>query len=202
MVDGSAQDLMRNPRPPALSYRFMSRLVEREFAREDSGVCLAFSAPDSEKASADAVLMLAYCLQSELGSRVLIVDARFEDTQAGVTGRLGLARNEGVAEILRQGFDGRENLVVATPVPNVDVLPAGDPEGQGAAPVDRAKVRKLFEAAAARYDYVLVQVSSPLRETRTLVIAAEATAVFLLAEDNQTFMKTLDELPRYPRATA
>jgi MinD-like ATPase involved in chromosome partitioning or flagellar assembly len=78
-------------------------------------------------------------------------------------------------------------------VPNVEVLPAGDPEEELAAPVDRAKLRMLLAAAVARYDYVLVQVSSPLREPRTLLVAAEADAVFLLAEDNRTFMKTLDD---------
>ncbi len=184
---------LRKPEPPSLAYRFMARLIEREFPREDAGVCLAFSAPDSDKTSTDALLMLAYCLQSELGGRVLVVDARFKDTVAGITGRLDLAQAKGFAEILRDGIDGRESLAVPTPVPNVDVLPAGAAPGEDIGPVDRSRLKALLDAAAARYDYVLLQVSSPLHDTRALVIAAQAEAAFLLAEDNQTFMRTLDD---------
>lgn len=184
---------VKKPEPPSLAYRFMARLIEREFPREDAGVCLVFSAPDSDKTSTDALLMLAYCLQSELGSRVLVLDARMKDAPSGVTGRLDLVRAKGFAEILRNGIDKHEILAVTTPVPNVEVLPAGDAQSEDVGPVDRVRLRKLLDAAAARYDYVLVQVSSPLRDTRALVVAAEATATFLLAEDNETFMKTLDD---------
>ena len=185
--------VLRRSEPASLGYRFMARLIEREFPRDASGVCLAFSAPDSDKASSDALLMLAYCLRSELGSRVLIVDARLKGQLDGITGRLGLGEAQGFAEILRDGIDGHEKIAVASSVPNVDVLPSGASQDEPTMPLDRLRLKNLLAAAVARYDYVLLQVSSPLRDTRALVIAAEANAMFLLAEDNRTFMTTLDE---------
>jgi hypothetical protein len=139
--------VLRNPEPASRAYRFMSRLIDREFPRGERGVCLAFSSPDSDKVTADAVLMLAYCLRGELDSRVLIVDARLKDQAAGVTGRLGLEQCQGFAEVLREGYAGREGLVLATQVENVDVLPAGDPRGEGDTPMDAERLRQLMDAA-------------------------------------------------------
>ena len=51
----------------------------------------------------------------------------------------------------------------------------------------------LFEAARARYPYVLVQVGSVLRDTRSVVTVGQADATFLLASENRTFMRVLDE---------
>jgi len=184
--------VLRSPEPASRAFRFMSRLIEQEFVRSDGGVCLAFSSPEADSASAHALLMLAYCLRSELDSRVLMVDARLMNQSVGVTGRLGLTRAQGFAEILREGFDDREHLVHATPVPGVDVLPAGDPTGEGKTPLDRVRLAQLLAVARVRYPYVLLQVGSPLRDTRNVMIATECDAVFLLAEENQTFMKMLD----------
>lgn len=178
--------------PASLSFRHMSRLIDLEFDRRERGACLAFASPDSDDAGAGALLMLAYCLRSELQGRVLLVDSRLKDKSGGITGRLGLAHQPGFAEIVRDGFGGREDLVHATAVAGVDVLPAGDPAGR-AIPLDRDNLRGLLAAARSRYDHVLVQVASPLRDTRAVMTALEADAVFLLAEENRTFVKTLDE---------
>ena len=185
--------VLRSPEPATRAFRFMSRLIEQEFVRSDGGVCLAFASPEADSASAKALLMLAYCLRSELDSRVLIVDARLTNQRVGISGQLGLAHSQGFAEILREGFDGRESLIHATPVSGVDVLPAGDVTGEGKTPMNRVRLVQLIDAARVRYSYVLLQVGSPLRDTRNVMIATESDAVFLLAEENLTFMKTLDD---------
>lgn len=186
--------VLRSPEPASRAYRYMSRLIEREFVRRGGdGACLAFSSTDSDKVSTDALLLLAYCLRSELDSRVLLMDARLKDQAEGITGRLGLVDSPGFAEILRDGCGGLEDLIQATSVAGVEVLPAGDPRGTNSTPMDRKKLRELLDAAKARYDHVLVQVGSPMRDTRALMAAAEAEAVFLLAEENRTFVTTLDE---------
>ena len=191
---GRLRDIvLRSPEPASRAYRYLSRLIEREFARDGSGVCLAFSSAENDKASADAILMLAYCLRSELDSRVLIIDARLKDQAAGVTGRLGLLEAPGFAEVIQEGFAGNETLVVPTRVANVDVLPAGDPRGTGTVAVDRERLGRLLEATKDGYDHVLVQIGSVLRDTRNVVTAAQCDAVFLLAEENRTFMKSLDD---------
>lgn len=181
--------------PASLGYRHMARLIDREFDRAAGGVCLAFASPDSDDAGAAALLMLAYCLQGELHSRVLLVDSRLKDKSGGITARLSLGEAAGFAEVVSEGFAGREDLVRATAVPGVDVLPAGDPAGR-ATPLKREHLHGFLAAACARYDHVLVQVSSPLRDTRAVATALEARAVFLLAEEKHTFVKRLDECRR------
>ena len=185
--------VVRDAEPTSLAYRYMARLIEREFSREQSGLCLAFSSPEDDKVSTDAILMLAYSLRSELDSKVLIVDARLTDQRAGISGRLGLVGSPGYAEILREGFGGRDGLILASRVQNVDILPAGDPRGDAARALNLANLRQLLEAVRNRYDHVLVQLGSLLRDTRHVMAAAEADAVFLLAMENQSFMKGLDD---------
>lgn len=185
--------VLKGGEPASRSFRYMSLLIDREFVRDEAGVCLAFCSPDGDRVSTDTVLMLAYCLASELGSRVLIVDARLKEQSGGVTGRLDMAQSLGFAEILEEGFEGRESLVRATSVPNVDVLPAGNPTGPGASRLDSSKLRRLLDAALSRYDHVLVQVGSPVRDTRAVMTAAQADAVFVLAEENRTLMRSLDQ---------
>jgi hypothetical protein len=184
---------LKDKTPASRAYRYMARLIEREFGGQGAGVCIAFSSPDSDKKTSDALLMLAYCLQSELDGKVLIVDARLKDQADGITGRLGLLESLGFAEVMREGFAGNENLIQSTNVPNVDVLPAGAPRGRMAMPVHRDKLGQLLGAAKARYGYVLVQVGSVLRDTRNLVTAAGTDAIFVFVAENRTFMKTLDD---------
>ena len=184
---------MRDAEPASIAFRRMARLIDREFgAREEAGACLAFASPDSDDTGAGALLLLAYCLRSELEARVLLVDARLKDKAGGLSGRLGLATSPGFAEIVAGGFEGREDLIAGTAVSGVDFLPAGDPDGR-ATPLDHDNLRRLVAAARSRYDYVLVQVSSPLRDTRAVLTALEAGAVFLIAEENRTFLSALDE---------
>jgi MinD-like ATPase involved in chromosome partitioning or flagellar assembly len=139
--------------------------------------------------------MLAYCLSSELDSRVLLVDSRLKDGSAGITGRLGLEHFQGFTEFLRGGGGDLDELIRGTSVANVDVLPAGDQSGR-TTPMDRDRLRKLLDGAKSRYDHVLLQVESPQLDTRAVITAIEAEAVFLLVRENRTFMTTLDDCRR------
>jgi cellulose biosynthesis protein BcsQ len=182
--------------PASRTFRYMSRLIERDFARDDGGPCLAFSSPDDDRITANALLMLAYCLVGEIGGRVLVVDARLNPRPGGITARLGLQSVAGFAEAL--GDRPAEGLqrVRPTAVEGVDVLPSGVSTMRGALPVDRTRLKELFASAKAAYDRVLVQVGSVQRDTRNLLTAAEADAVFLIADENRTLMSTLDDCRR------
>ena len=193
---GRLRAFLGSPRDPApLAYRFMARNIERTFAHEEAGVCLPFSAPDGDAISTGAMLMLAYALRTELDARVLLLDARpvARDSTEGLTGRLGLASAPGFYEILREGFADNAHLVQPTSVEGVDCLPAGGPQGGASATLDRVRLRSLVETLAQSYDYVLVQVGSILGDTRNLVAVGELGRVVLVAHENRTMMKTLDE---------
>lgn len=187
------QVVRRDPDPPSRSFRFMSRLIEREYpGKEGGGVCLALASPDDDELSTDALLMLGYCLRSELGSKVLMIDARMSQQDEGLTGRLGLMHVEGFAELMGGEVERRDELVHETRVDGVSVLPAGGQDGRHT-PLARPKLGGLLDAAKQNYDHVLVQLGSPLHDTRAVMAAIEVDAVFLLAEENRTFMRSLDD---------
>lgn len=177
----------------SLAYRYMARRIEQEFGGQPAGVCIGCFSPDSDQATSDALLMLAYCLQSELDGKVLIVDARVADQAQGVTGRLGMLDAPGFADVMREGFAGNEYLIQPTWVPNVHVLPAGVPRDGVTIAVQRERLGQLLGAAKAVYGHVLVQIGSVLDDTRNLVTAARTDAVFMFVSENRTFMKTLDD---------
>ena len=185
--------VLRNPEPASRSFRYLARLVDRELGGRTTGLTLAMLGIDRDDSPADAILMLAYCLRSELDSRVLVIDARLKDIGQGVTGHLGLGSAPGYAQLMREGAGNQAALVQNTRVPGVEVLPAGHPVPGAVAGLDRSTLRHLLDWAKAEYDHVLVQVGSPLHDTRNAVTAAEADAVFLLADEHQSFMKRLDD---------
>lgn len=183
--------------PASRTYRYMSRLIERDFERSH-GVCLAFYSLESERLCADALLMLAHSLRSELGSRVLIVDARVKDTTGGLTERLGFDGQAGYSDVMRDGLDHRELPTQSTVIDGVDVLPIGTSTGISAS-TDRTQLRRLLDAARSKYGHVLLQIGDVLDDTRYLVSAAQADGVFILATENQTRMRALDESRRLLR---
>jgi cellulose biosynthesis protein BcsQ len=192
-------NVVKTREPASRTYRYMSRLIEKEFDHKHGGVCLAFFSLDGDKLSSDALLMLAYCLQTELGSKVLVVDARVKDSDGGISQRLGLGPARGYADLLREGVDGKGLPVRASGVPGVDILPIGNLESR-TANVDRARLAQLIDVAKSQYNHVLVQVSSVLADTRYMVTVAQADAVFVLALENKTLMRSLDESRKLLRA--
>lgn len=182
------------PREPASrAYRYLARSLERDFKTSGSGVCLSFCAPDDDTIAADAVLMLAFCLQSELDSRVLIIDARFKSSAGGVSERLGIDNCAGFTDVLCPGTDTSTVFLQPTKLPRVCVLAAGNALESSGQPADFERLKILLRRIRMRFNYVLVQVGSVLTDTRSLRTAAEADAVFLVAEENRTHMKLLDD---------
>ena len=168
----------------------MARLIDRDFTRGSPGACLVFVSLATDDISANTLLMLAHAICKELGRRVLLVDARFGNQSLGISGRFGLTEHLGFSDAV-QGLAKLEDLIRPTTVANVDVLPAGD-ASDWFAPVDRQKLKDVFDAARARYDFVLVQVGAPDNDTRAVLTAAEGDAAFLLALENHTYMRILD----------
>ncbi|GAB6194947.1 hypothetical protein PAGU2595_002460 [Lysobacter xanthus] len=172
----------------------MSRLIEQEFPAGEMGVCLSFFSADHDGATTDTLLMLANSLQGELGSRVLMVDARFRDPAAGLTGRLGMLSAPGFAEIMRGGLDGWSDSIRKTALDRVDVLPAGLLGPSDALSLDRDRWTEFLARAAGRYRHVLIQTSSVLADTRSLLAVAQTDAVFLVVQENLTLMNTVADI--------
>ena len=178
----------------SLSYRHMARLIERDFA--SSGACLAFSSPDGDRVTTNALLLLAHSLRGEIGGDVLVVDTRLHEGAGGLSSRLGLAAAPGFADALRDGLECGAEYVHPTQVPGVHVMPAGRPKTNGGLPLDRARLRDLLEDLRRKHTRVLLHVGSVLDDTRNLLISLEADAVFLVIVENRTLMASLEECRR------
>jgi len=172
----------------------MSRLIERDFAA--SGTCLAFSSPDGDRVTTTTLLMLAHSLRSEIGGDVLIVDTRLHEGPGGLSSRLGLATAPGFADALREGLEGGPQYIHPTHVPDVHVMPAGRPKTNGGLPLDRQRLRELLAGLRRKHTRVLLHVGSVLADTRNLLIALEADAVFLVTVENRTLMASLEDCRR------
>ena len=184
----------RRREPASRTYRFMSRLIEQELRAGEVGVCLSFFSADGDSATTDVLLMLANSLQGELGGSVLMVDARFRDPGAGLTGRLGMLSAPGFAEIMRGGMDGWFDLIRKTALDRVDILPAGLLGPADTLSLDRERWTGLLASAAGRYRHVLIQTSSVLADTRSLLAVAHTDAVFLIVQENLTLMNTVADI--------
>jgi MinD-like ATPase involved in chromosome partitioning or flagellar assembly len=184
---------LKSREPASRSYRFMSRLIEREYAVQPGhGLCFALTSPDSERLSTDALLMLAYAAQSELDCRVLVIDARPGAPQDGLTARLGLAQRPGLSEALASGTNNASQSIHPTAVPNIDAMPAGLARVASGG-MDRDKLAAMIADLKTRYGQILLLTGSVQADTRSLAVVASADAVFLLAQENRTLFRALDD---------
>lgn len=181
----------RRRRPASRSYRYLARMIELEYGRHDPGVALALGSTEDDAASAAALLMLAYSLNAELGSRVLVIDARFKAIAQGVTGRLGLEDRPGLTDLMGQDEMGIEDFVCPTAVAGVDVVPAGNAPAVTLAAWDRMRFAAVLGQAKSGHDIVLMQIGPVLADTRNLLVATQADAVLLFALQNETLVKSL-----------
>lgn len=186
--------VLKDAEPASRSYRYMARLIEKDFVNEGGpGVCLAFSAPDADRLSTHAILMLSYCLQSELDARVLAVDARTRQDSPGITQRLGLEGASGFTNSLGNDKESVASQAKPTAVQGVDVLPVGTDLSSTSATVNSQRLGEFIDTAKSEYDFVLMQVGSILTDTRSLVVSRATDSVMLLVEEYSTLMKSLDE---------
>lgn len=188
-LDGLRDAMSRKREPASRSYRYLAHLIERAYPRGEGGTALAVCCTDGDALAGDMVLMQAYCLQSEIGASVLMIDARARDVGGGISDRLGLESQPGYADMLLRGGADLDALVRRSGVDQVDVLPQGS--GNGSVVVHRAHLSALIAHAKTRYDYVLLQLGSVIADTRNLVTATHADAVLLIAREDQTLMREL-----------
>lgn len=173
-------------------YRYMALRLQREFPTgAGRGLCLALSAPQHDELTAEVALMLAHSLANELGSRVLVVDTRVRPHRRGLTEWLRLQGRPGFAEAMAAGAAQAAQDVVATRVERVDALPAG--VAQQPVQVTPDRLGALLDWARSQYAYVLLAVGPVQDDTRHLLTAAAADLVFMLARENHTLMRNLED---------
>ncbi len=185
--------ILRSPDSATRSYRYMSRLLERELSDHKHGIHLVFSSPDDEAVTSDAVLMLGFCLQSELSCRVLIIDTTLKGGVDSISQRFGIEQCDGYAEMLADGMKKLSENVQPSGCAGVDLLSRGCIDTLGSVALDRESIRAFLDMVASAYDYILIQQGGALTDTRYLLVNALADVVFLVAEENKTMMRALDD---------
>ena len=186
LTDRRATDLAA-----AGAYRALARQLDADLAGAEGGRCVLLTSVDRDHQPCDAATDLALTLADELGRSVLLVDAAFSGE--GLTGRLGLAGDAGLAEALR-GRAGAD-APCATDHPRVRMLPVGrvGPEG---VPLISTEVSAMLARWRREHEYVLVCADPLLRDNRGLVFPALADRVLLLAVEDRTRIDDLETCRR------
>ncbi len=158
-----------------------------EFSKPDPAInsyCILSAGPGEGKSFTTANLG---CVYAQHGARVLLVDC---DLRRPTLHRLfGLRQEDGVAEHLVEGRPLTE-LIVASPVPNVSVLPAGAlGHGNGAVPLlSSQRMADLIQTLAQQFDVVLYDAPPALGVSDAAVLAHQVGHVLLVVQHR-----------RYPR---
>jgi Mrp family chromosome partitioning ATPase len=176
---------------PGLSFRYLARQIDVDLPAGDTGRAILISSPAPMALNNDACLMCAHYLASELGRRVLIVDATFGED--GVGSALGHTDVPGFVDLIYGAGERLALLVRSTARENVFVLPAGHARMTHLLPIDAARVAEFFAEAKSGYDYVVLQQGAIYAESRYLQFTRRADMVLMLVEEGAT---PLDDLNR------
>ena len=178
--------------PASRSYRHLARRIDADLPRNDGGVSILFTSPDSMKLTGETMLMFAYFMQDELGASVLLVDASLRSD--GLGSELNCADKHGFMDLIEDDGYQIDKLIQPTRHANVSVLPGGKPEedGIGIVNLKPEKIRKFIDAACQRFDFVLIHQGSVLADTRYILVAEQVNFVLLLADEGHTFIDDLD----------
>lgn len=180
--------------PASRDYRYLALRIAKDLSLRERGLCIGLTAPEDEELTPEVVLMLAHSLRNELGSRVLMIDARVRASVEGLSDMLGMAGKTGFAEAMAQGPASLLDWVRPTAVDGVDVLPAG--AVHGVVTVTSERLRDLLAASTLRYAYVLIAVGAVTADTRHLMLAGHCDHVVLVALEHRTQMRSLEDSQR------
>lgn len=198
IYDGWVEKLMKliGPKGPASrSYRYLARKIEEDLPGRSKGRTLIFTSPGSADLVSDTLMMFSYFLQDELDCNVLIIDGTFR--KDGLSKRLMHEESAGLMDLVYgNGTLATDDLIKPTDKNNIFLLPLGNtPKTRFSSP-NPEKLKSLLRQFESRFDYVLIQQGSILRDTRYLLFTALADRIFLLVEEGETLVSELEECQR------
>lgn len=183
--------LFRTRTPASKSYRYLARQIEADLPAGERSRCIAVGSPASMRMNTESLLMFAYFLQDELGCRVLLVDGTF--SAEGVGAALGHSDAPGFLDLLYNGNYALDKAILPTSRRNISLLPAGRPPKDGFLPLRAEHIDPLLGALRERFDYVLIQQGSLLKDTRHLVLAGATDLALLLVEEGVTRVSEMED---------
>ncbi|MFU8779971.1 MAG: polysaccharide biosynthesis tyrosine autokinase [Kiritimatiellia bacterium] len=150
------------------AYRALRTSILTALKQKNEKILLVTSA-DSREGKTLTTLNMAIMV-AQMGKRVLLVDM---DLRRGRIHRsLGLERDPGVADALREGFP-LKNAVQKSRIENLDVAPSGSDIDDSAELLQTIDLQKFFFSVYDDYDYIFVDTSPVLRVTDPVILASQ-----------------------------
>lgn len=171
----------------AESYRGLRTTLSYSHLPAGRRVVLFTSARRGEGKSTTAANFAAICAYGE--GRTLLVDADLRNPQ--VDDLFGLSHAYGLATFLKGDWKASfGELVAASGVPALDVLPAGGPVANAAELLARPRLGELMETARAKYDWVVVDAPPVLPIADAAIISRFVDGVLLVVDVRRTPIDT------------
>ncbi len=162
-----------DPGPPADFQGEISELVARRAGGRDPGFCqmaanilaqlpagrsavLLFTSPAGERTTTRTVAPLAAILGETVRGGVLAVDARSADAELAAS--FGVSARRGFREVL-EGAARWQDVVRATPISNLHVLPGSEGTGAAQSPLSGV-LAAMLDQARRQYRLVLIDADS------------------------------------------
>jgi hypothetical protein len=176
--------------PASRSYRYLARQISEELPCDEGGRTIVVSSLGPLELSNETLLMFAYFMRDELDCSILIVDGTFRE--GGVGTRLGHSGAPGFLDLVYGNERWLGELVRPTPRRGIFALPVGRAPPLPVLPIQDENIAALFSEARRSFDYVLVQQTSILEDTRYLLCTNSADLILLLIDEGVTPVEELE----------
>ena len=182
----------------ARQYRSIKRaLIVDAFSPYEAGrappwlIAMASALPGEGKTF--TVLNLALSMALERDCNTLLVDADFARPQ--LSRALGLEREDGLLDLLRQPGRSIESVILSTSIPRLSVMPAGRWSEAASELLASERMREVVSALASREKRCLVLFDSPpvLVTSEARVLASLAGQVLIVVKAGVTPQQAVKE---------
>lgn len=192
---------LRMPKPPDLhcslldspssqfaeSYRALRTALLFSNGEVPPRVILVTSAlPQEGKTTVSLNAAIALACQR---AKVLLIDADLR--QPELHGRLGVAADPGLGELLTENNDTPAEPFPYPKLPNLCFLPAGYRRPSPAEALGSARMRELVRSYRERFDFVIIDTPPVLAVTDAVVLSRTADCVLLVVMSAQTTEQSL-----------
>lgn len=158
---------------------------------EQEKVVLGVASPLAREGKTSVATNLAYAMATDLGKRVLLVNAVFPNGEAGSTEgeRLHMGLAEYVADPENRQLD---ELAIQTPFPDLCVLFAGSPQERPSRLIRSERMRTAISGFREQFDITLVDMPPLLATSDALVLASLMDGVLLVVSQGLCSREALE----------
>ena len=121
---------------------------------------------------------------AQKGTRVLLIDADLR--RPGIHKTLGMGPRVGLSNVLTGGCTVQQAIVRSSLLPNLFILPAGNPPPNPAELLASAEMYEMIQALREQYDHVVIDTPPTLSVTDAVVLSTRADVVVLVIRSGQT----------------